>query len=299
MADPIPYLVAESGTPEEAPNGSIPIALYGAGGGGVGPEGDVAVGRIILNTEDTLDLSTVSNIDEVTYVDVRGEARNITITLPDAATYGPGRIIYINDKLGHVVNEDTGLRITVQASGTDGIEGRTSYVIAERRGFVGLRASDTGPVVREEWQVVAANSPLNHTSGGFSNWNGAAVLQPNQGYTSQYVGAHVYTPLKVEVSSSFSANKFVVRYYPTMAMAEADKSRPLGDPVPDSIQVLNEFVVGGDLPRVSYGNGGTVSSWNANGTPTNGRFVSYMLIEGTASRFSATQIHKDMVYYQG
>lgn len=46
MADPIPYVVKESGGAGAAPDGSIPIALFGAGGGGGGGAVDSVNGQI-------------------------------------------------------------------------------------------------------------------------------------------------------------------------------------------------------------------------------------------------------------
>lgn len=54
MADPIPYVVAQGGSAGAAPEGSIPIALYGAGGGGGGSVDSVngQVGDVELGIAD-------------------------------------------------------------------------------------------------------------------------------------------------------------------------------------------------------------------------------------------------------
>lgn len=46
MADPIPYVVAEGGSAGAAPDGAIPIGLYGAGGGGGGGAVDSVNGKV-------------------------------------------------------------------------------------------------------------------------------------------------------------------------------------------------------------------------------------------------------------
>lgn len=54
MADPIPYVVAEGGSAGAAPEGAIPIGLYGAGGGGGGSVDSVngQVGDVNLVVDD-------------------------------------------------------------------------------------------------------------------------------------------------------------------------------------------------------------------------------------------------------
>ena len=58
MADPIPYVVAEGGSAGAAPDGAIPIALFGAGGGGGGSVDSVngQVGDVELVIEDIPEL---------------------------------------------------------------------------------------------------------------------------------------------------------------------------------------------------------------------------------------------------
>lgn len=272
-----------------------PVTIYGLDGSG----GATAVGREILAVNGDTDLSIIPGAAEYTYIDVRNlqAGGNTVITLPRAEDYGAGRILYVNDKLGSVDPETWQPRIRIQAQAGQGIDGKASFLISEKDGFVALRATDPGQIGMQEWQVVAVNPPLNHDSGGFANWT-ITPMTVGVGQTINWSGAHVYTPLKIEVYSGYAANKFVVRFYPTEAMAIADKSRPLGDAVPANIQVLNEFVVGGDLPAASYGTGGTVSSWTPAGTPRNVMFASYMQVSGTGSRFSATHVYRSIVYTQ-
>lgn len=58
MAEPIPYVVEESGASADAPGGSIPIALYGAGSSGpttvtsANITDATAVGRSVLTASD-------------------------------------------------------------------------------------------------------------------------------------------------------------------------------------------------------------------------------------------------------
>ena len=52
MSNPIPHVVEESGDAEDAPNGSIPIALYGAGGGGEAIPAAPSSGDYVLQSSD-------------------------------------------------------------------------------------------------------------------------------------------------------------------------------------------------------------------------------------------------------
>lgn len=55
MADPIPYVVKETGSSGAAPDGAIPISLFGAGGGGGGGAVDSVngkTGEVVLDADD-------------------------------------------------------------------------------------------------------------------------------------------------------------------------------------------------------------------------------------------------------
>ena len=67
MADPIPYVVAEGGSAGAAPDGAIPIALFGAGGGGGGSVDSVngQVGDVELVIADIPNLQgTLTTMDQ-------------------------------------------------------------------------------------------------------------------------------------------------------------------------------------------------------------------------------------------
>lgn len=266
-------------------------------GGGVGFDADTGIGREILQVDGSTDLATVPDFAKHTYVDVRGEATSTgpTITLPKAEAFGEGRVLYIIDKLGHVDGESWLTRIRVEPDPEDGIDGSTAYTITEKNGFVGLRATNHGPLARREWQVIATNPPNHHSSNGFGNWE-INPMELNKGYISTWMGAHVYAPLMMQIYDTYASNKFWVRYYPTAAMAAADKDRAFGTEPPDTIHVSAEFVVGGDAPARSYGDNRVVSSWDADGrTPINRRFAVVMQVSGTPSRSSFWTSYKDMV----
>lgn len=265
-------------------------------GGGEGKESDAGIGREILNVEGSTDLKTISDFDKYSFIDVRGDRTETYqyIDLPKASDYGAGRVLYINDKLGNVNPDSWSSRITVRAADGEGVDGLATRAITEKNGYVALRATEPGPLPFQEWQVVGENSPKHHTNGGFSNWS-QGDISVGEGYVRRVSGAHVYTPIKMELYDGHKANKFVARYYPTQEMAEADKNRGIDTPAPEGINVLNEFIVGGDLPATSYGTGGVVSSWDNKGEPSNTYYITYSMVEGTAGRLSARTYYKDMV----
>lgn len=296
MLQPPPIVIDKTAPASEAPEGAIPVALYGELGGGEGLDSDTAIGRAILQVEGSTDLATIPDFAKYSYIDMRGERTSTQtyLDLPRAEDYGEGRILYVNDKLGNVDPDSWRTRIAVRAATGQGIDGSGTRTITEKNGFLALRATKPGPISKQEWQVVGTNSPMHHTNPGFANWH-TSDMEVGKGYTNNWYGAHVYVPLSLEVYRTDAVNKFWVRYYPTRAMAEQDKDRVYGTQVPAGVQVMNEFVVGGDAPVKSYGTGGVVSSWDANGNPDNSYFTAVTLIEGTPGSLAMYSVYKDMV----
>ena len=293
MNDPVPLVVQESGSVEDAPGGAVPIALYGVGGTGV--DADTGVGREVLNIEGSTDLATIPDFAKYSYVDIRGERTNqyVTINLPKASDYGHGRILYINDKLGNIDPNTWQTRVTLRTASGEGIDGFAIRSLSEKNGYIALRATNPGTVALREWQVVGENSPVHHTNTAASNWWSTPV-EIGKGHVTTFSGAHVYVPLKHELHPSYRANKYWIRHYPTEAMANLDINRAPGEPVPAGVQVMNEFTLGGDLPYTSYGTGAVVSSWENNGKPRNTYIVICTQLTGTPGTLSVDSTYKDM-----
>lgn len=273
-----------------------PVVIYDLPTGGEGLDSDTGVGREILSVEGTTDLSTIPDMEKYTYIDVRGDrtTTRVHIDLPKAEDFGSGRILYINDKLGNVDPDTWQTRITVRAATGEGIDGSDTHTITERNGFLAVRATPPGPIGKREWQVVGVNPPEHHTYTGFSNW-ASTNMEVGESRVITREGSHVFVPLSLEVYASHATNKFWFRFYPTHAMATADKDREFGTPAPAGVSVLNEFIAGGDLPARSFGNGGVVSSWNADGTPRNVCYIAYTLVEGAPGRLAVNGVYKNMV----
>lgn len=278
-----------------------PYQIIGIDPNGEGNSQDIAIGRNILTVDQSTDLAAVDDINDYSFVDVRvgSTTSSITIKLPSAEDYGHGRVLYINDKLGIVDPETYGARIRIEAVAGEGIDGRSAYTIGEKDGYVALRASETPEFGNQAWQVVGANPTANHTNSYFANHVLPAFTELNKGQVQRWSGAHVYIPLAYEVYSSYAAGKFLIRFYPTEAMANTDKDRAYGDPVPDGITVSSEIVCGGDLGPIGFAPGTAVSSWNASREPVNIRFIVFQQLSGTLSRLSGTATYLDLVQHQG
>ena len=104
MADPIPYVVAEGGSAGAAPDGAIPIALFGAGGGGGGSVDSVngQAGDVELVIGDIPDLqSTLTTMDQ--RIASRASAEdldNVNVKADDALFTANSKVTGLNGATG-------------------------------------------------------------------------------------------------------------------------------------------------------------------------------------------------------